>query len=241
MARVLHNFVSTIEGGARRGGPRRIRVGAMMLACAGLPVFAGCVASASSAKAPNTRVSAPGDETEALPPAEAEAASVRPIGGAHVPGSSGQNPVVLRRLPVLASSKAGADGASVVVGHPPGWIPLHTDRAQGALTLHQPESGAELWVVAVSHPDALGPWLSRFRRRFHDVVPGVPESASLPGLRPEWGERATRFGLGGRLKGEMFLVEKGRVHVLYLTVAAPDAWPQVARTLPAAYANVSLP
>lgn len=49
----------------------------------------------------------------------------------------------------------------------------------------------------------------------------------LVGLRPEFGERATRFVISGRELGEIVMIERGETIVLFVVIVAPEAWPEV--------------
>ena len=62
----------------------------------------------------------------------------------------------------------------------------------------------------------------------------------LPGLRPEFGERATRFSIKGREAGEIVLIERNETIVLIVTIVAPNEWGALRKVLAKAYPTVSV-
>lgn len=95
-------------------------------------------------------------------------------------------------------------------------------------------------IFAGLHPSHLGPALERLRRAHPSAAPSPPEKMDLPGVRPELGERATRFAITGREVGEMVLIERNDTIILWVTVVAPDAWPALQPVLARAYPTISV-
>lgn len=62
----------------------------------------------------------------------------------------------------------------------------------------------------------------------------------LPGLKPELGERATRFEITGREVGEMVLIERNQTIVLLVTVVEPNAWASLKPVFSRVYPTVSV-
>jgi hypothetical protein len=62
----------------------------------------------------------------------------------------------------------------------------------------------------------------------------------VPGIDPKKGERATRFVITGREAGEMVMIERGSVIVLFATVVESDAWDGLKRGLTKCYSTVSV-
>lgn len=95
-------------------------------------------------------------------------------------------------------------------------------------------------VFAGLHPSHLGPVLGRLRAAHPSAAPSPPQKMDLPGLRPEMGERATRFVITGREVGEMVLLEKHDTILLIVTVVEPAAWEALAPVLERVYPTVNI-
>ena len=146
-----------------------------------------------------------------------EAFEVRTVGGPEAPA--------LRRRIQLAIPETWT------VASPPG---------AAELELAAPDGVGRMLVFAGLHPSHLGPVLDRLRRRHPSAAPSPPQAMELAGLRPELGERATRFEITGREVGEMVLLERGDALVLLVTVVTPAAWPEVRAQLAPVYPTVSV-
>lgn len=95
-------------------------------------------------------------------------------------------------------------------------------------------------VFAGFHPRHLTPVLDRLRKAHPAAAPSPPEAMELPGLRPDMGERATRFRIDGKERGEMVMIERGGVIVLIVTIVAPDAWEKIQPNMARVYPTVSV-
>ncbi|MEL6187847.1 MAG: hypothetical protein AAFU79_24760 [Myxococcota bacterium] len=108
------------------------------------------------------------------------------------------------------------------------------------LELVGPDGIGRMLVVAGLHPSHLGPVLDRLRHEHPSAAPSPPERVELPGLREDFGERATKFVITGREVGEMLLLERQDTIILVVTVVTPEAWAEVKALLPKIYSTVTI-
>ncbi|MFO0727062.1 MAG: hypothetical protein U1E65_24995 [Myxococcota bacterium] len=127
----------------------------------------------------------------------------------------------------------------VRVAYPKGW-----DRERGpdgrSVQLIGPGGEGEILVAAFAHPNELGEVLEGLRQRHPSATPSPPETGKVHGIRPKKGERATRFQITGGEVGEMMMIERGGVIVLFATVVKPDAWKDVEAQLVRCYPTVEV-
>lgn len=138
----------------------------------------------------------------------------------------------------------GAEGVPAVhrriqLGAPKGWTQASVPGLP-ELELVGPEGEGRMLVFAGLHPSHLGPVLGRLRTAHPSAAPSPPEKMDLPGLRPEMGERATRFAITGKEWGEMVLIERHDTIVLLVTVVEPSAWENLRSVLTKVYPTVSI-
>lgn len=128
---------------------------------------------------------------------------------------------------------------TVRVAHPKGWEG-DVDEDGRAVQLFGPNGEGEILVAAVGHPSELSVYLDELRQRHPGASPSPPSHAKILGIDPERGERATRFVITGTEVGEMIMIERGEVIVLFVTIVAPDAWPAVQAQLERCYPTVEV-
>jgi hypothetical protein len=109
-----------------------------------------------------------------------------------------------------------------------------------SLRLVGPEGEGELLIAAAGHPAELGPYLEGLRRRHPGSAPSPPEAAPIPGIKAQRGERATRFVITGHETGEMVMIERGSVIVLFAAVVEQEAWAALKPALSRCYATVEV-
>lgn len=141
----------------------------------------------------------------------------------------------------LAASTLGPDGTPVRkrvrVLEPAGWT---GDDAldSSSIRLLGPEGEGEILIAVVLHPEGLGEHLTRLKNTHPGAVPSPPNAMTVKGINPERGERATRFVITGREVGEMVMIERGGVIVLFATIVEPDAWSKLEPILASCYPSV---
>lgn len=123
---------------------------------------------------------------------------------------------------------------------PAGWTRAGTGSAVPEIELVGPNGEGTIAVFAGLHPSHLGPVLSRMKREHPAAQPTPPEQFPLPGLRPELGERATRFAIKGRELGEMVLIERDETIVLFVTVVDPRVWARLRPRLSKMYPTITI-
>lgn len=150
-------------------------------------------------------------------------------------------PVVsLVELRVRSLNLAGQPLTKTVrVAHPKGWEG-DVDEDGRAVRLYGPDGEGEILVAAVGHPSELGQYLDDLRERHPGASPSPPAHVRVLGIDPERGERATRFQITGTEVGEMVMIERGEVIILFATVVAPEAWPAIQAQLARCYPTVEV-
>jgi len=148
--------------------------------------------------------------------------------------------VALIELEVSGTNVKGvAVDKRVRVAYPKGW-----DKAQGpdgrSVQLIGPTGEGEIVVAALAHPSELGEILEGLRGRHPSATPSPPEVGKVHGIRPKLGERATLFTITGGEVGEMMMIERGGVIVLFAAVVRPDAWTEVQAQLVRCYPTVEV-
>lgn len=122
---------------------------------------------------------------------------------------------------------------------PRGWA-ADVDREAASIRLVGPEGEGEILVVVATHPSQLGEHLTRLKETHPSAAPSPPMAVSVRGIDPERGERATRFQITGREVGEMVMIERGGVIVLFASIVAPEAWEPLATMLKRCYPTVEV-
>lgn len=159
-----------------------------------------------------------------------------------LPAEAGPPPVL--RLRAFEIHSDGAPGVPAVhrriqIGAPAGWTPSSPPGVP-ELELRGPEGEGRILVFAGLHPSHLGPVLARLKEDHPSAAPSPPEPIAIPGLRPEMGERATRFAITGHEVGEMVMLEKHDTILLLVTVVEPKAWEALAPVLAKVYPTVTV-
>ncbi len=147
------------------------------------------------------------------------------VGAVPASGQPARPALVLKALTLRTQEGSGAPGIHkrVRVAHPEGWTgELQSDGR--SLRLFGPEGEGMMLIAAALHPSQLTPYLKALKNRHPSAAPSPPMALSLPGVRTDLGERATRFVITGKEVGEMVMVEKRGVIVLMVTVVDPNAW-----------------
>lgn len=163
------------------------------------------------------------------------------LGVAHAapPGGKpkGGPPPVVSLVELSAFTTQGR--AAVRVAHPSGWLgDYEADRR--SIRLVGPEGEGEIFIGVAHHGDELGAYLQDLKRRHPGSVPSPPETISVPGVKAEAGERATRFLITGREAGELVMIERGGLMVLFATLVTHDSWPELKKQLDRCYPSVEV-
>lgn len=127
----------------------------------------------------------------------------------------------------------------VRVAHPKGWAG-DKDPDQRSIQLVGPEGEGEILIAAVGHPSELNEYLEGLKTRHPSAAPSPPAAAQIRGINPERGERATRFIITGNEVGEMLMIERGDVIVLFAAVVRPEDWPAIKEQLARCYPTVEV-
>jgi hypothetical protein len=125
------------------------------------------------------------------------------------------------------------------VAYPAGWEG-DVEPDGRSVRLIGPEGEGELLIAAAGHPSELGQYLEGLRQRHPGSTPSPPETIKVPGVDPKKGERATRFVITGHEAGEMVMIERGNVIVLFATVVEAGAWDGLKKGLTKCYSTVSV-
>lgn len=147
----------------------------------------------------------------------------------------------LRELALMtrATEHMAAINKRVRFGVPKGWTGDRHPNGR-SVTLAGPEGEGKILVAAALHPEGLTEYLSDMKARHPAATPSPPQHMTLPGIRPELGERATRFVVTGREVGELVMIEKRDVIVLIVTVVDPKAWPDLEPVMQKVYPTVEV-
>jgi hypothetical protein len=140
-------------------------------------------------------------------------------------------------LMTAATPDMAAINKRVRFGAPKGW---NGDRHPNGRSLTLTSGEGKILVAAALHPEGLTPYLDELKKTHPAATPSPPEAMTLPGIKPERMERATRFTITGREVGEMVLIEKLDVIVLIVTVVDPNAWAALAPVMAKVYATVEI-
>jgi hypothetical protein len=127
----------------------------------------------------------------------------------------------------------------VRVAHPVGWEG-DVEPDHRSVRLVGPEGEGELLIATASQPAELGAYLEGLRRRHPGSTPSPPQAIEVPGIHPEKRERATRFVITGHEAGEMVMIERGGLIVLFAAVVDPDAWESLKTGLSRCYSTVEV-
>lgn len=122
---------------------------------------------------------------------------------------------------------------------PKGWTG-DRDPDGRALRVYGPEGEGRILVAGALHPSQLTPYLTELKDKHPSASPSPPQPMTLPSVRSDRGERATRFEVTGREIGEMVMIEKRSAIVLIVTVVAPETWPAVKAMMEKAYTTVEV-
>lgn len=147
----------------------------------------------------------------------------------------------LRELALMtrATEHMEAINKRVRFGIPQGWTGERHPNGR-SVTLAGPAGEGKILVAAALHPEGLTEYLSDMKAKHPAATPSPPQAMTLPGIRPELGERATRFVVTGREVGELVMIEKRDVIVLIVTVVDPKAWPELQPLMQKVYPTVEV-
>ena len=145
----------------------------------------------------------------------------------------------LRELALMTAPtpEMAAINKRVRFGVPKGWS---GDRHPNGRSLTLTNETGKILVAAALHPEGLTPYLDEMKKAHPAAIPSPPEAMTLPGIKPERMERATRFVITGREVGEMVLIEKYDVIVLIVTVVDPNAWAELKPIMAKVYPTVEI-
>ncbi|MCB9653215.1 MAG: hypothetical protein H6729_03670 [Deltaproteobacteria bacterium] len=127
----------------------------------------------------------------------------------------------------------------VRVAVPADWTPEAEDDGR-SIRLFGPSGEGRILIAVALSPVGLNEYLSELKRTHPSVAPSPPMAMDLPGIRPDLGERATRFLIDGPEKGEMVMIERNDAIVLMVTIVEPSAWPNLAKVLARCYPTVEV-
>jgi hypothetical protein len=148
--------------------------------------------------------------------------------------------VALVELKVRSTSLKGKPlDKKVRLAHPKGWTG-DVDPDGRAVRLYGPDGEGEILIAAVGHPSELGEYLQELKARHPAAAPSPPQHAVIRGISEEKGERATRFVITGREVGEMVMIERGEVIILFAAVVRPEDWPEIQAQLLRCYPTVEV-
>jgi hypothetical protein len=122
-------------------------------------------------------------------------------------------------------------------GAPKGWT---GERHPNGRSVTLISDVGKILIAAALHPEGLTPYLDEMKASHPAAVPSPPEPMTLPGIKPERMERATRFIITGKEVGEMVLIEKFDVIVLIVTVVDPNAWTDLKPIMAKVYPTVEI-
>ncbi len=129
--------------------------------------------------------------------------------------------------------------ASVRVAHPSGWVgDYEADRR--SIRLVGPAGEGEVFIGVAHHGDELGNYLQELKTRHPGSAPSPPETIAVRGVKPEAGERATRFIITGREAGEIVMIERAGVMVLFAAIVTHESWPELKKQLDRCYPSVEI-
>lgn len=146
-------------------------------------------------------------------------------------------PPVLSLVELTAFTTKGK--AAVRVTHPAGWLgDYEADRR--SIRLVGPVGEGEIFIGVAHHGDELGAYLEDLKRRHPGSAPSPPETIQVRGINPDAGERATRFIITGREAGEIVMIERAGVMVLFATLVTHESWPGLKKQLDRCYPSVEI-
>lgn len=152
-------------------------------------------------------------------------------------------PPVLRLYDLQVRGRERATGRvstkHVRLGIPRGWTGERAADGR-SLRLFGPEGEGRILVAIAFAPRELTAFLTELKTAHPSAAPAPPQAMDLPGIRPDRGERATRFVVTGREVGELVMIEKRGLIVLIATVVAPQAWPRLKPLLGKSYTTVDV-
>ncbi|NJK89740.1 MAG: hypothetical protein HC923_10305 [Myxococcales bacterium] len=114
------------------------------------------------------------------------------------------------------------------------------ERDRRSLWLSGPNGEGAMFIGLGLHPEDLGAFLDELARRTPASAPSPPEPYDLPFLNAALGDRATRYVVTGKMAGEMVLIERRGVILLFAAIVHPSAWDSVSGWLPDVYRSVIL-
>lgn len=147
----------------------------------------------------------------------------------------------MRELALItrAQAKMAAVNKRVLFAAPKGWTGDRHPNGR-SMTLHGPKGEGKIVIAAALHPEGLTPHLDELKRLHPSAAPSPPQQMTLPGIRANLGERATKFVVTGREVGEMVMIEKRQAIVLMVTVVDPEVWPDVQKLVAKTYSTIDV-
>ncbi len=123
---------------------------------------------------------------------------------------------------------------------PQGWTGDDALEHPGSARLFGPNGEGEIYVAVVMSPNALGEHLTFLKNTHPSAAPSPPMAIEVKGIDPQRGERATRFQITGKEIGEMVMIERGGVIVLYAAIVEPNAWAALKPSMEKCYPSVKV-
>lgn len=127
----------------------------------------------------------------------------------------------------------------VTIATPKGWTPEPAP-APGQLHLFEPEGEGRMTLAVCVHPSQLKEILDELRRSHPGSTPNPPQPLELAQLNTVMGDRATRYAITGRQRGEMVLVERMETIVFVSVVVRASAWERVSSLMPEVYRSIRI-
>ncbi len=159
------------------------------------------------------------------------------------PRSAWAKPPVLQMrelvLRTRAQPKMPAVHKKIRAAFPKGWTGERHPNGR-SIEMHGPNGEGRILFAAALHPEGLHPYLSELKRRHPSAVPSPPQHMKVEGVRPEHGDRATRFVVTGREVGEMVMIEKRDAIILVVTIVDPKVWPELQKRMERVYPTIDV-
>lgn len=123
---------------------------------------------------------------------------------------------------------------------PAGWNGDDALEHPGSMRLFGPNGEGELLIAVVMSPNALGEHLTFLKNAHPSAAPSPPMAIDVKGIDPQCGERATRFQITGKEVGEMVMIERGGVIVLFAAIVEPNSWAALKPLMEKCYPTVKV-
>ena len=124
-------------------------------------------------------------------------------------------------------------------GVPEGWTG-ESEPDGHSLRLFAPNGEGKILVAGALHSTGLDQYLDELKKAHPSALPSPPMAMEVRGIRPEFGERATKFVIQGKEMGEMVMIERNDMIILIVTIVDPKAWPRIEKSMTRCYPTVEV-